>query len=61
MTVLASKLFCVLDFRSLSIREGLKEVENSTVGGRGGQQGSFSTFNFLIFYAPNGLKVNFRH
>ena len=27
----------------------------------GGQRGSFSISNFLIFFAPNGLKIIFRH
>ena len=36
-----------------------KKMENSTLRGEGGQQGSFSTFN--IFFVPNGLKINFRH
>ena len=40
-----------------------KIMENSILGGEGGgQQGSFSISNFfLIFFAPNGLKIIFRH
>ena len=39
----------------LGIREGFKKkykkiMENSIIGGRGGQQGLFSIFNFFYFF-----------
>ena len=36
-------------------------MENSILGERGGQWGSFSIPIFYIFFAPNGLKIIFRH
>ena len=47
-------------FLILPFRKGFKKnyVKFQT---RGGQRGSFSTSNFFIFFAPNGLKIIFRH
>ena len=48
----------------ITVREGFKKnfkkiMENSIIGGRGMSAGVI--FHFLTFYAPNGLKINFRH
>ena len=51
-------------FETTRFREGFKKnlkktMENSIIGGRGGQRGSFSIF--IFFLVPNDLKINFRH
>ena len=54
-------------FLCLYIREGLKKnkkkiMENSILGGGGGvSRGHFPYPFFFIFFAPNGLKIIFRH
>ena len=55
-----------LNLNRLLLREGFKKkksiMENSILGMGGGQQGSFSiSIFFLFFFAPNGLKIIFRH
>ena len=48
----------------ICVREGLKKsiMENSILGGEGGvSEGHFPYPIFLIFFAPNGLKIIFRH
>ena len=39
----------------INLREGLKKVENSTLGGRGGSRSHFPLFNFVL------VPINFRH
>ena len=45
------------------LREGLKKsiMENSILGGRGVSEGHFPYPIFKNFFAPNGLKIIFRH
>ena len=49
-------------FTMCILSEGLKKNGKFHFRGRGGvSRGHFPLFHFFIFYAPNGLKINFRH
>ena len=48
-------------FLSELLSLGKGSTKKSTLGGGGGSAGVIFHFLFFFIYAPNGLKINFRH